>query len=222
MRILGIDTTTKFFCLGIQDNTNIYAYRLELFKKQAGLVIPTIKRVFEVLGLEPKDIDYFACGLGPGSFTGIRIGLSTIKALSFSLNRPIVGFSTLDILAVQVKREGYLVPVIDARRNSVFTAIYKNSQNKLTRTTAYKLISRNEFYKLVPKEAYIFGDALELYREEMKRNMPTAKFLDSDFWYPQPSGIIKLAQEKIKKRELFDSFSLKPIYLYPKECQIKR
>lgn len=222
MRILGIDTTTKFFCLGILDGQNFYSYRVQLFKKQASLAVPTIKRVLDVLGLKLKDFDYFACGLGPGSFTGIRIGLSIIKSISFALDKPVVGFSTLDILAKAVRQQGYLVPIMDARREMFFSAIYKNSKNKLTRISGYKLIARADFYKIVPKDAYIFGDALEIYKEEIRKNLPSVNLLDSDFWYPQPRSIIDLAEEKIKKEETSNYLKIKPIYLYPKECQVKR
>lgn len=146
MKILGIDTTTKFFCLGIYDGANpvrntaypnrynlisngakIYEYNLEVGRMLSALLIQTIKRVLDALGWQVSDIDYFACGLGPGSFTGMRVGLATIKGLSWAVNRPLIGISTLDILARNVKNSNSpVVPVIDAKRNSIYCAVYKN------------------------------------------------------------------------------------------------
>ncbi|MCM8795553.1 MAG: tRNA (adenosine(37)-N6)-threonylcarbamoyltransferase complex dimerization subunit type 1 TsaB, partial [Candidatus Omnitrophica bacterium] len=97
MRILGVDTTTKFLSLGIYDNGKIYEYNLELERKHLVLLSLTIDRVLKALGWKVEDLDYLACGLGPGSFTGIRIGLSTIKGLGFALNKPLIGIPTLDV-----------------------------------------------------------------------------------------------------------------------------
>lgn len=102
MKILGIDTTTKFLSLGICDNANpvrntayvdkhnkisngakIYEYNLEVGRRLSSLLAPTLKRVLDTLGWRIDDIDYFACGLGPGSFTGVRVGLATIKGLLY-------------------------------------------------------------------------------------------------------------------------------------------
>src|SRR3990167_8720388 len=99
MKILGIDTSTKFLSLGISEDDKIYEYNLELGRQMSDLLSPTIKKVLDALGWRINDIDYFACGLGPGSFTGMRVGIATVKGLAFSLNKPVVGISTLDILA---------------------------------------------------------------------------------------------------------------------------
>src|SRR4030042_6175727 len=99
MKILAIDTSTKFLCLGLSDNTKVYEYKLEVSRLLSTLIIQTIKRALDSLGWKVSDIDYFACGLGPGSFTGLRVGLAAIKGMSWALNKHIIGISTLDILA---------------------------------------------------------------------------------------------------------------------------
>ena len=78
MKILGIDTTTGRLCLGLYVDGKFYEYSLEVGRKLSALLVPTIQRVIDAAGLKIADIDYFACGLGPGSFTGMRIGLATI------------------------------------------------------------------------------------------------------------------------------------------------
>jgi tRNA threonylcarbamoyl adenosine modification protein YeaZ len=109
MRILGIDTSTKFLCLGIYDNGKMYEYNLEVGRKLSSLLAVDIKRTLDAAGLRINEINYFACGLGPGSFTGMRTGISTIKGLSWVNKKPIIGISTLDILAQGVHDEAGLL-----------------------------------------------------------------------------------------------------------------
>ena len=79
MKLLGIDTTTKRLCLGLYVDGKFYEYSLQVGRSLSALLVPAIQRVICAVGLKITDIDYFACGLGPGSFTGMRIGLATIK-----------------------------------------------------------------------------------------------------------------------------------------------
>jgi tRNA threonylcarbamoyl adenosine modification protein YeaZ len=223
MKILGIDTTTKFLCLGIYDNGKIYEYSLEVERKLSFLLAKTIKRVLDALGWKPKDINYFACGLGPGSFTGVRIGLATIKGLSWALNRPLIGISTLDILAKNVNfSQRQIVPIIDAKRNLIYCSVYKTNNGVLKRRAPYMLLSIDKLFRKTKGNAVLFGDAVGLYRNQLQMNIKGADILDKDYWYPKAHNIILLALERIKKKEFDNPFKVKPIYLYPKECQVKR
>ena len=224
MKILGIDTTTKFLSLGLYNEGKIYEYNLQLGTKLSSLLAKTIQRVLDVLDLEIKNIDYLACGLGPGSFTGVRVGLSTVKAIAFSLNKPVVGISTLDILAKNTKSsDGHIVPIIDARRNLIYCSIYKIKKGSPKRITPYMLLTLDEFLRKLKdtKQVEILGDAVGLYKEIILKNTKNAIILDKDYWHLKAHNIIELAQEKIKGKEFDNPFKIKPIYLYPKECQIR-
>lgn len=223
MKILGIDTTTKFLCLGIYDGARVYEYNLELGRKHSVLLVPTIKRVLEALGWQIGDIDYFACGLGPGSFTGIRVGLATIKGLSLSFKKPIIGISTLDILAKNATAlsDASIAPAIDAKRGFIYCSIYRKKNDILKRVTSYMLLTKDEFFKKIPKNTVILGDAVGLYKDNILKNAKGVKILDKDYWHPQARNIIKLALERIKEKKFSNAFNIKPIYLYPKECQIR-
>ena len=248
MKILGIDTTTKFLCLGAYDGAKIYEYNLELGTKHSALLVPTIKRVLDALEWHISEVDYFACGLGPGSFTGMRVGLATIKGLSWATKRPVIGISTLDILAQNVKdSDKNIIPIIDAKRNLIYCSIYKKKNRKLSRIKPYMLLSIEEFFKIAKPNSIIFGDAVNLsrrpdftsevgipsrrtsvfrssgtsFKEEIIRRIRGANILDKDYWYPKAHNIIALALERIKEKKFENSFGIRPIYLYPKECQIK-
>ena len=222
MKILGIDTTTKFLCLGAYDGAKIYEYNLELGTKHSALLVPTIKRVLDALQWHISEVDYFACGLGPGSFTGMRVGLATIKGLSWATKRPVIGISTLDILAQNVKDiDKDIIPIIDAKRELIYCSIYKKKNRKLSRIKPYMLLSIEEFFKIAKPDSIIFGDAVSLFKEEIIRRVRGANILDKDYWYPKAHNIIALALERIKEKKFENSFGIRPIYLYPKECQIK-
>ncbi|MDP3732843.1 MAG: tRNA (adenosine(37)-N6)-threonylcarbamoyltransferase complex dimerization subunit type 1 TsaB [Candidatus Omnitrophota bacterium] len=269
MKILGIDTTSRFLCLGIYNNNKIYEYNLDLGRKLSALITVTIKRVLDALGWQIKDIDYFACGLGPGSFTGMRVGIATIKGFAFSLNKPVVGISTLDILARNAGIAGaYVIPIVDAKRNLVYCSIYRNKFGRLTRIKPYMLLTMDEFFmvqesmflrstvktlschhlrkslKVIADHAYggsrqrregyfleqikikdnavMLGDAVNLYKQKILMNMKNVTVLDKDYWYPRGHNIIDLAIEIINSKKVNSAFEIKPVYLYPKECQVRR
>lgn len=238
MKILAIDTSTKFLILGLYDGAKSYEYRLETGARLSSVLHPIIKSALGALNWDIGKIDYFACGLGPGSFTGIRIGVAAIKGLAWALKKPVLGISTLDILAENAllankpvrqwfgfphsQSHKYIIPVIDARRNLIYAATYKRRNNTLKRLTPFKLFTLKEFYAEARPESTILGDALGLYKEDILRNVKGAKLLDKDYWQLRPGNLIKLALEQVNKRNFSDAFEVKPVYLYPKECQIRK
>jgi tRNA threonylcarbamoyl adenosine modification protein YeaZ len=174
------------------------------------------------VGLKITDIDYFACGLGPGSFTGMRIGLATIKGLSVVKNKPIIGISTLDILAKNAPlKDRLIVTAIDARRALIYCSSYKYEQGSLKRKSAYSLLSLDELVKKFSSRMVVLGDAVALYGDTLLTRIKNATVLDKDYWSPQAHNLMELALAKIKAKQFSSALTIKPIYLYPKECQIK-
>jgi len=223
MKILALDTTTKFLCLGLYDNGKFYEYNLGAGTALSSLLGISLKRALEALDWQVRDIDYFACGLGPGSFTGIRVGMSAIKGLAYALNKPVIGIPTLDILAENVKdKDGYIAPVIDAKRGLIYSCIYSVKGGKIKKLTPYLLLKPAELFRKAKNNTWILGDALMLYKQEVLKNIKGARIMDADYWYPKAHNIIKLALEKIRAKKFSDAFRIKPVYLYPKECQIRK
>ncbi|MDD5464991.1 MAG: tRNA (adenosine(37)-N6)-threonylcarbamoyltransferase complex dimerization subunit type 1 TsaB [Candidatus Omnitrophica bacterium] len=223
MKILGIDTTTKNLCLGVYAGGKLYEYNLEVGRSLSELLAPTIQRVVAAAGLKIADIDYFACGLGPGSFTGMRIGLATIKGLSLVRNKPVIGISSLDILAGNVgPTERPIVTALDARRGLIYCSSYKYERGSLKRKSPYSLLSLDEFLKRFrAAKPVILGDALALYGNRISTGIKGAAVLDKDYWGLKAHNLMELALVKIKARQFTSALNVKPIYLYPKECQIK-
>lgn len=227
MKILGIDTSTKFLSIGILDEAKIYEYNIELGRKHSSLLAVSLKRILDSLGWKAADIDYFACGLGPGSFTGTRIGLAAIKGLGFAAGKPVIGVSSLDIIARNAKscldkNYSYVVAAVDARRNLVYAGIYKNKSGNLKLALPYMLVSFDALSKKIRPNSVILGDAILLYKDKILKGVSAGRILEQDYWYPAGRSIIAIALEKIKNRKASDAFKIKPLYLYPKECQIKK
>lgn len=223
MKILGIDTSTNFLSLALSDEKKTYEYRLEVGRKMSLKLSQTIKRVMDELAWGIAQIDYFACGIGPGSFTGVRIGLATIKGLAWSMRKPVIGISTLDIIACNAKAQGETVsPVIDAKRNLIYCSAYKIKNGIPKRIMPYMLLTEGQFLEKARPNSIILGDAVALYGEGILRKVKGARVLEKDYWYPRPGNIIELARERIKERKYSNPFEVLPIYLYPKECQVRK
>lgn len=222
MKILGIDTSTKNLCLGLYIDGKLYEYNLNLGRGLSSLLAATIQRVLGAVGLKIADIDYFACGLGPGSFTGMRIGLATVKGLSVVRNKPVIGVSSLDILAKNVEiNDRLIVTALDAKRDLIYCCSYKYERGTLKRKSDYLLLSLEEFVKKFYAARLILGDAATMYQDKIVARIKGATVLDKDYWQLHARNLMALALQKIKAGQFSSCLTIKPIYLYPKECQIK-
>jgi len=222
MRVLGIETTTKFLCLGLYADRLFYEYNLEVGRNLSALLAPAIQRVLAAAELEVADIDYFACGLGPGSFTGIRIGLATIKGLSIVRDKPVIGISSLDILAKNAdSKDRLIVSALDARRGLIYCSSYKYERGVLRRKSEYSLLSLDEFVKKFRSKVQVLGDAVALYGGQILTRIKGSSVLGKDHWFPRAHNLMELVLAKIKAKQFSSALTIKPIYLYPKECQIK-
>lgn len=223
MKILGIDTSTDFLHIALFDDGKVYEYSLETKKKLSELLDVTIKRLLDAVGWSFSDIDYFACGVGPGSFTGIRVGIAAIKGMSWALSKPVIAVSSLDILAKNCASQGEkIVAAIDARRGLVYCALYVTKNGRLKRASKYLLVSVKELCRLVKTKAVFLGSGALLYRQEITKSVRQARILDRDYNHLRPHNIINLALEKIRAKSAQDTFTVQPIYLYPQDCQVKK
>ncbi|MBU1125789.1 MAG: tRNA (adenosine(37)-N6)-threonylcarbamoyltransferase complex dimerization subunit type 1 TsaB [Candidatus Omnitrophica bacterium] len=223
MKIIGIDTTTPFLCIGAYDNGAIYEYTLKTGTQLSALVTISIERVLKALRWKMKDVDYFFCGIGPGSFTGIRVGVATIKGLSWASGKPVVEIPSLDALAMNtLESQMPVIPMIDAKRNLLYSSVYRYKKGVLVRTAPYRLSSLEDIAKEIKNEVIVLGDAVGIYREEIVRSIKGVVLLDKDHWRLKTVNLIAHALAQIQKKKIKDSFTIKPLYLYQKECQIKQ
>lgn len=182
----------------------------------------------ESCDLSPGNLDGIAVTYGPGSFTGIRIGVSTARALSQALKIPLVGIPTLDVLAFQFPYStGLVCPLLDARRGEVYTAVYRSSWGKMERIIDYTAIPLQQLleqFKQGPEERVIFlGDALEKYRDLLQESLGgRACFAPPSLRVNRGALVAQLGLERICPQKDKDNYlHLKPFYLRRSEAEVK-
>ncbi len=146
MNILSIDTSTKNFSLAVSRNGRVARFRnIYLDKVLESSMIPAIDNILRDEGLKFKDLDGFAVGLGPGSFTSLRVGLSTVKAFALATAKPVVGISSLDVIAMNVidEKVDEICTIMDARRKQIYACIYSHCE-ELAPTGGDEAISSTE------------------------------------------------------------------------------
>ena len=141
MIYLYIDTTTSYLYLGVvKDNVLLKEVKEDYGKDLSSVTLKKISEVLESLNLTPSDIDKIIVVNGPGSFTGIRIGVTIAKTFAYSLGKEITTISSLEAMAVSCKSDTkYIVPIIDARRGYVYSGIYDNNYNVVLKDQYIKL-----------------------------------------------------------------------------------
>lgn len=227
MNLLAVDTSTKYFSLAIAKDDKMTAqFHKPIGAELSRSILPIIDRQLKKSGIPLRKIDCFAAGLGPGSFTGLRVGISAIKGLAFAQALPVAGIVSLDMLALtQAKRDGALIcPIVDAKRKLIYSALYR-SDSSLRRISRYLLVSIGDLLKKIGKldEVFFLGDAISLYRNEIAGKLGSAAaFVDESFWYPRPQELLMSAREKIRNKDFYNPDEIVPLYLYPKECQVSR
>jgi len=223
MKILGVDTSSKFLTLALLSNNEVIAeINLDAYRRLSSLLVPSIKDILRKSDIALEDLDGFAIGTGPGSFTGLRVGITTIKALALSLNKPVAGICSLDILARNVFVENHKVcTIVDAKRDNLFCCIYEFKKGRLRRLIRHSLININELLKKIDEKTIFLGDGIIPYAKIIKRYNKKAIFVPEQLWYPKASNLVIMAYDKFKRGSFIDVDRLAPFYLYPKECQIK-
>lgn len=171
MKTLSIDTSSKICAVAILDNDKLVK-KIELNNglTHSESLMPIIKDIFEETNLTLNDINLLICDIGPGSFTGIRIGIATVKAFSDSFNIPIIGVSSLTGLAYNVKNEGLICSLIDCKNNNCYYSLYELKNNTYTLLeepsadsieNCIKLLN----YKYNNQKITFVGDGSLIYRE---------------------------------------------------------
>lgn len=162
MRYLYIDTSSSYLYTAIVENNKLISEIKEEFGQSLSEVaLPKIASMFEKTNLEAKDIDKIIVVDGPGSFTGIRIGITIAKVYSWSLNIPITTITSLESMALSSDEDKIHVPIINARRGYVYTAIYDQEFNELLKPQHMKLEDLQEKLKTIGEYEFISNDTFD-------------------------------------------------------------
>jgi len=218
MKILSIDSATQSATCAILDDNKVLGEITFNYKKQHSLVLmPIIDELFNNTGISISDIDAFVASKGPGSFTGLRIGMATVKGLSQGTGKPFVTVSTLDSLAYNLAyTNGVICPILDALRDNVYTALYTFNNDELTRISDYVNISIDELIiMLKEKDCCItfVGDGTEKFKEKLISNLPKVRFAPAHLNLSKASSLGELGLKLLSNGTVDDIYASVPIYL---------
>jgi tRNA threonylcarbamoyladenosine biosynthesis protein TsaB len=211
VNILNIETATKNCSVSISANGVLLTYK-EISEEQfnhAEKLHVFIKDVISEAGLLLNDIDAIAVSKGPGSYTGLRIGVSAAKGLCYALDIPLISIDTLAVLAQAIKIEsGVIVPMIDARRMEVFTQTFNHNQQSIK--DAIALIIDDSSFNDVLDDIHLVGDGALKCKEVLK----SSKFIYHDnIIYPSAKQMCKLSFDKYNNKQFEDVAYFEPFYL---------
>jgi len=221
MLVLGIDTSTLAGSVALVEDDELRSELVfNLRRKHTERLLPSLDWMFSELGIEPSQLDAIGVGIGPGSFTGLRIGLATAKGLALSLNLPLVGISSLRALAWQVKfYKGNILTLLDARKGQVFAQLFC-SENELKEQSEPLAIEPEKLLTKITQPCLAVGEGYKVYQEVFSRTKQLF-YAGREFDYPRASIIAFLALKELEKGGAFEPDELVPIYIRPSDAELK-
>lgn len=213
MKILALETSTREASVAILDDDAVVAWvALDPQKRTAQSLAPTVAALLDRNGWEPSQLELIAVTEGPGSFTGLRIGVASAKAMAYATGAAIVALNTLDVIAAQSTRQhAVLWPVLNAERRQLFAAPYQPSQTG----DGWIAVGETRIWDLdawlarwAPGEAVI-GPGVALLRDELPTSAPVEP---EDVWFPRASTVGRLAFRRFRAGDQSDVWTLVPRY----------
>lgn len=215
MKILSVDSSSVSASVAITENGATLAESfINNGLTHSQTLMPMVEKTLKDSGVSIKDIELFAITNGPGSFTGVRIGIASVKGMADALNKKCVAVSTLEAIAEPLKNEDSIAcAVMDARCNQVYTAIFENGK-RLCEDKAVLIDELGVELKNYNKKVVFIGDGSVLCYEKLKDIVTDISVADENIRYIHASSIGRLAEDKIKNGETpTDSAKLVPYYL---------
>ncbi|MDD3223976.1 MAG: tRNA (adenosine(37)-N6)-threonylcarbamoyltransferase complex dimerization subunit type 1 TsaB [Clostridium sp.] len=225
MKILSVDSATKSATCALFDDNNLLGEITFNYKKQHSIILMTIiDNLLKNTDSTIDEVQGFVVSKGPGSFTGLRIGMSTIKGLCTGTKKPFISISSLDALAYNLcYTSGIICPILNALRGNVYTALYEFDGETLKRTTEYMIISIDELLEKLKSEnkpVSFIGEAEELFKEKiLSSNLVSVKFAPSHLNVVNAASLGRLGVEQLKKGDHDDLFTSAPFYIRKSQAE---
>lgn len=225
MITLAVDTSSKTVGIALLEDKDVIVETLfNLGVNSSTLLLPAIEDVFMKTGLNSECVDLWVCTLGPGSFTGLRIGAGTIKGLALATGKPVAGVSTLEALSFNVIHADRLIcPMMDAQKNQIYTALYHPEPDfSLRRIGEEKLIDLNAFLPSIEGMVLFLGDGAIKYREKINEVLTSNSFFAAPNLHAvRASAVGLLGIKNYERGEVLDLLTFTPHYLRLSEAELK-
>ncbi len=224
MKLLTIDTSTNVCSVALTCNGEVTAeYLLNQGKTMSGRLLECVDVVLGGGGLTLADLDGFGVSLGPGSFTGLRIGVATVKGLAMATGKPVAGFSSLAMLAMNLPYVSFPVcPMFDARKGEVYTALY-DCRGLPEARAADCVLPPAAFLDRISDAVIFIGEGAVRYREQIEARLgERALFVSPSFNVPKASNGALLAEDAFRRGDIASLASLSPVYIRPSEAELAK
>ena len=224
MLILGIETATVQAGCAIGGHEGVLASAHSAKgKRHAENLTPAIEFICEQAQIELSEIGLVAVDVGPGLFTGLRVGVATAKAIAFALRVPMIGVSSLDLLAFPVRFSPRLiVAAIDARRNELYYAFYRQVPGGVQRISEHAVGSADDLASellAIGEEVLLVGDGAHRYREAFD-GLAKVEIVDPGNSYPSAASLVQLAHARALREDFTQIDAIEPIYLRRPDAEI--
>jgi tRNA threonylcarbamoyl adenosine modification protein YeaZ len=226
MKVLGIDTSSQNASIAIIDNEKLIAeYTINTKKTHSQKLMPMIEEMFKASDMKIDEIDLIGICIGPGSFTGLRIGMATAKAIAHVRNIPIVGVNSLESLAFNMNLSKFTIfPIIDAQRNQVYTSGYTWENNKFKSLGDINVISIDELVENIKNgsdEVIFLGEAVNLYKETFE-NIKNINIAPSSHNISRASSLCQLAINKYNNNiDIHNCYTINPMYIRKSQAEVQ-
>jgi len=224
MKILAVDTATKSCSVAIVDKRSLLAEMTVMNEEtHSKHLLEMICSVMKYSGLDLSDLNGFAVTRGPGSFTGLRIGISSVKGFAAAQGKPIAGVSSLDALARQVSFSPYLIcSLIDARRDEVYLSRYRYKDGNLKKESKEKAVSPKDALDEINEPCIFVGSGAVLYRKAIKEKLGGyALFVQDHGNTIRASTVARLSMDRFENNETDDIETFVPNYIRKSDAQVK-
>ncbi len=224
MKILCLDSATESATAAIIDEDKLLGEITFNYKKQhSTIMMPMVDALLTSTDLSIEDIDGFVVSKGPGSFTGLRIGMATIKGLAQPTGKPFVTISTLDALANNLFfSTGVICPIMDALRGNVYTNFYRVCNGSLEALGESEILSIEELInklKNYNEPIHFIGDGTYKFKETLAENLSNVYFAPTHLNVVKASSLGEIGLRRLKNGEKEDVFTSAPIYLRPSQAE---
>ena len=215
MKILAIDTSALTATAAIlADGKLLCEISTTTALNHSVTVMPMIDELLRKVNMDISEIDLFACSEGPGSFTGLRIGIGTVKGLAYGLGKKVVGVSTLEALAHNISfTDAFIAPIMDARRSQVYNALYKYDGEKLVEIVPPRALSVEELCEEISQKTIFVGDGVLAYKEKLIETLGDKAIFASPQNVLQRAGSVAyaaLSKTPVEAEELTAVYLRKP------------
>lgn len=221
--ILALENSTMCGSVALVSGGNcLYEQSLLSSKTHSRRLLPAINELLAATAIDWPDLHGLAISLGPGSFTGLRIGLATIKGLAMATGLPLLGIASLDGLASQLNHcPLQICPILDARKSEVYTALYVNQGQELKRQSDYLVLPPTKLCAQLNGPTIFLGDGVPTYHDLLTQELgDLAHFAPAHLAFPRAAAIGQLAVQQFQAQKFIDPASAVPIYIRPSEAEI--